>query len=206
MSAPEVKFSIVEAHIGADPAFTREFGQRVKDCGGKYSDIRGGSSTRYVTVPAAERTLLNEILAKALNSRTVLVLRDFHIDGVPSERVEAVVRRAMGTPVCYWRRKDELPSDFAANFVREKMSSLPWNDILKDWAAEDAKVSNRLRQVSIHKEIADLKDQIAYEAARIAEGANDWDTIRDLGSRYSDLCSEAGIDLSISPEEASLRA
>ncbi|NTF16923.1 hypothetical protein G6L37_00590 [Agrobacterium rubi] len=196
MSAPEVRYNFVEAHIGADPAFTKEFGQRVKDCGGKYTEIRGSTNVRYVTIPSSEGALLDEIVAKANKSKITLVLRDFTIDGTSSARAAAVVRQSMGSPVCYWSRKTGSASEFALNFVKSRVHLLPWAEILATWAEEDRREEQRLHAACLLSDIENLKDRIAYEAARIAEGANDWETIRELGAQYSELCAEAGVDLS----------
>lgn len=51
----------VRVDIGADPKFTRKFGQRVKAVGGRYSDVRGHCERRYVHLPACALPLADEI-------------------------------------------------------------------------------------------------------------------------------------------------
>lgn len=41
----------VEMHLPSDSSFTRKFGKRVKDIGGKYSECRGSRYNRFVDIP-----------------------------------------------------------------------------------------------------------------------------------------------------------
>lgn len=53
---------VVRIDCGADPEFTRKYGQKVKAAGGKYTECRGHAGKRYVTVP----TEGNEALISAI--------------------------------------------------------------------------------------------------------------------------------------------
>jgi hypothetical protein len=55
---PDVSIKTVTLHISADSLeFPAAFGAKVKAAGGKHSDIRGGSSHRFVELPFTERDL-----------------------------------------------------------------------------------------------------------------------------------------------------
>jgi hypothetical protein len=69
----------VELHLGSNPEFTRKYGAKVKAAGGRYTECRGHSNTRFVDLPWTDesRDLANKLIAEfgRLNNRTVVVLR-----------------------------------------------------------------------------------------------------------------------------------
>lgn len=113
MSIPAVTFDTIEIHLAADPEFPKIFGKRVRDCGGKFSEIRGMTSTRYVTLPSSETGLMDEILEKFWSRKVTLVLRDFSVAGFGDGRAERAVKKA-GQPVFYWSRAEGSPQALPA--------------------------------------------------------------------------------------------
>jgi len=68
----------VELHLSPCPTFTKRFGRRVKALGGRYSDCRGSSYKRFVTVPVAipeGRVLVDVLVAAYGGPNTTAVLR-----------------------------------------------------------------------------------------------------------------------------------
>ncbi|MNL52028.1 hypothetical protein D3C87_1751700 [compost metagenome] len=49
------------------------------------------------------------------------------------------------------------------------------------------------RAFELGNRIADLRERIAAEAVRIAEGANDIDPLKELAAEYAEVCAEAGV-------------
>jgi hypothetical protein len=105
------KFTQVELHIAPDPAFTRKFGQRVKQAGGRYSAVRG-TDTRYVFLPLSEAKLIDEIIRFTFDTFTtrrtmVMIARDFvvHRLGRPSWSVVHYVNRIETSPTAWFQRQ-----------------------------------------------------------------------------------------------------
>ncbi len=200
MNIPAVTYDNVCIHIAAEAEFPKIFGKRVKDCGGKFSDIRGHVSKRFVTIPSTETELLDAIGARFADRKIPLVIDGFTIEGHGTVRSGVTAKNRINTNVFYWSDRTGIaPSKFLRQALDAQLAKMPWDRIIADWREEDRKDAARRRGFELDKEIAGLRETIAYAAARIAEGANDWDAIRELGARYVDLCAEAGIDLSAEP-------
>ena len=69
----------VELHLSGDPAFTKKYGKAVKALGGRYSECRGHSNTRFVDIPWTDegRSLADKLIADfgKGEKRTVVVFR-----------------------------------------------------------------------------------------------------------------------------------
>lgn len=74
----KLHFNRIELHLTASPTFTYRYGKQVRDCGGEYSHIRGSRSTRFVTVPVEETSLIADLLTAYSGSRrTCIVSRGY---------------------------------------------------------------------------------------------------------------------------------
>jgi hypothetical protein len=203
MNIPSVTYKTVCIHIAAETEFPKIFGKQVKDCGGKFSDIRGHISQRFVTIPSAETELLDAIVARFPGKKIPLVIDGFTIEGCGIVRDGATARNRINGSVFYWTdRAGAAPSEFLRNALDAHLAKMPWDRIIADWTEEDRRESSRRRGFELDRQIAAIRGRIAFQAARIAEGANDWETIRELGAEYVELCAEAGIDLSAEPAPA----
>lgn len=97
----------IEFHFWADTKFPKQFGQRVKSIGGRYSECRGDQTTRYVHVPTGDRhhaDLIDEMVkANAANysikPKVVVVMRgDLDFEGLPSNLVVMNVPAGLESP------------------------------------------------------------------------------------------------------------
>ncbi len=69
----------VELHLSSDPHFAKKYGKAVKALGGRYSECRGHSNARYVTLPLTceGRSLANKLVAEfGRGRRTTVIARD----------------------------------------------------------------------------------------------------------------------------------
>jgi hypothetical protein len=199
MDRPRVLYGTVELHLSRNTEFTTRFGARVKCVGGRYSDVRGDATRRFVTLPASETTLIDELaFIYGRTRKVVVVVRDLSAEGYRRERIE----QTAGTPpnVVFNWLGDEKAGPISA-FVRDqfeaRMDKLNWAPVLARWSAEDEQEAARRRSWVLNEEVADLQQQIAAQAVRIEQGANDIEPLKELARRYREVCAEAGIELEL---------
>lgn len=190
----KVRIAAVEAHLSGNPEFTRRFGQRVRNAGGKYNECRGHSETRYVTLPMAARDLMDEICAtypKGL--QTTLVARGLDADGFERHRIERSFGQNAGVVVHYWNPRSGIP---AVAFLEGRIDALAdkfdWAPHLERWSQEDAATAARQRAAELDAAIEETRNAIAEEALRLLDGANDMAPLLELAQHLKDLRNEAG--------------
>ena len=147
MDRPRVTYEKVELHLSKNTEFTTRFGARVKSVGGRYSDVRGDANRRFVTLPASETALIDELaVAYGGSQKTVVVVRDLSAEGYCSERIE----QTAGTPpnvVFNWLGHDKAGpiSAFVRDQFEARMDKLNWTPVLARWSAEDEEEATRRR-------------------------------------------------------------
>ncbi len=57
MNIPTMTYETICIHLDAETEFPKDLRQRVKDFGGKFSDIRGGTSIRFVTTAHVQQRI-----------------------------------------------------------------------------------------------------------------------------------------------------
>ena len=199
---PKVAYEKLELQLVAYPEFTARHGQRVKRAGGKYSDVRGYARTRFVTVPASEAALIDE-LARTYgqpSSHTTVVVRGLTAEGYDNSRIDQAAGGAARI-VFRWPGEGKAGplSEFIGKQFQRSMDAIDWAPILSRWTREDAEQAKRAREWALKEEIASLREQIAAEAVRIEQGANDIEPLKELARRYSEVCADLGIELSGEP-------
>jgi hypothetical protein len=169
-SRPQVTYGKLELHLTSDPEFTGKFGRRVKEAGGTHSGARGYRTTRYVTIPAAQTVLINELARKfGRSSKTVVVLRDLSAKGYSNSRIDQIAGTAPNI-VFNWPGEEEAGplSEFVRNEFEQRMNAINWAPILGRWSDEDECEARRTRAFDLKNEIDSLRERIASEAVRIA--------------------------------------
>jgi hypothetical protein len=190
MSArPNVVYGKLELHLRADPDFAVRFGNRIKRVGGSYSNVRGHVRTRYVTVPAGETALIDE-LARLYSPgpQMTVVARNLSAEGYSNWRIDQAAGRAPDI-VFKWRGVDaDGPlSEFMRAAFEQKMDAVDWAPSLTRWKAEDDREAARILGQTLGAQISSLQEQIAQEALRIEEGANDIEPLKALARRYREV-------------------
>lgn len=93
-------YSRIELHIGADPEFTRLFGAKVKATpGGRYSECRGYSGTRYVHLHILTEEglkLASSILSRFPASLIIMRMPNVSHDGM--RLIDGYPTRHLGSP------------------------------------------------------------------------------------------------------------
>jgi hypothetical protein len=96
--------------------------------------------------------------------------------------------------VFYWQRSGgEVASAFLDRAFREQLFGTDWSTDLARWARQDREGAERQRAYEFGNKIADLRERIAAEAVRIAEGANDIEPLKELAAEYAEVCTQAGV-------------
>lgn len=192
MNMPEVRYGLVEVYISPRPEFVREFGPRVIEAGGEYSE-NCGSGHRVVTLPSHETGLIDGIIqGYRAGPKTKVILRHLTAEGFPDDRIEQATGHASWI-VHYWRTSSGLaPSVFLAASFRKAMAGIDWNSLVAHWSEEDRDEEKRLKGERIGMEIAALRKEIALEAVRLLEGESDLGPLKEMARRYRDAYREAG--------------
>jgi hypothetical protein len=74
--APELRPKSVELHLSTDTDLPAKFGRRIKGLGGTYSDVRGYKDKRFVSLPADQADLIDELLlAYPAYKQTTVIMR-----------------------------------------------------------------------------------------------------------------------------------
>ncbi|WP_327210393.1 hypothetical protein [Rhizobium leguminosarum] len=200
MTAPDVRYKSVVLHLSPLADFTRQFGDAVRAAGGKYSDVRGNATHRFVTLPAGCDDLLDRIVAAFPHgAKTTLVVEDLWTEE-HGFRVKAVVGNRTWLKVFDYRpsKTPEMsPSEFLASEFSGAMEKVDWATWFARWDEEDAAEASRKRAYELRTLMDDLRHRIAEESIRILHGANDLDPLKELAAEYEALCEEAGVELDL---------
>lgn len=200
MTAPDVRYKSVVLHISPLPDFTRQFGDSVRAAGGKYSDVRGNATHRFVTLPAGCDELVDRIVAAFPHgAKTTLVVEDLWTEE-HGTRVKAVVGNRTWLKVFDYRpsKTPEMSaSEFLASELSAAMEKVDWPSWFARWDDEDAAEAARSRSYELRTLMDDLRHRIAEESIRILHGANDLEPLRELAAEYESLCHEAGVELDL---------
>jgi hypothetical protein len=101
-------YTELELHLDAMP-LSRSHIKRIKEAGGRYSHARSiYASKRFVTLPAVERALINELVIVHPGLKlTTMIARGNGTDGLPSWIVVQQIdsRRIMEAPIDQFERK-----------------------------------------------------------------------------------------------------
>lgn len=74
----------VELHLSATP-LSRADAKYIKACGGTYSECRSPyATTRFVTVPATERGLINDLVRDYFNGKRMTMIARGGVDNCPA--------------------------------------------------------------------------------------------------------------------------
>jgi predicted RNA-binding protein with PIN domain len=191
---PDVSIKNVTLHISnSSVEFPAMFGAKVKAAGGRFSDIRGNrASHRYVTLPIAERDLIDRIMERFATGKKKTMVVDELDAQMDYGRRREILNHHMA--VFYWDKESgQTASAFLVRAFREKLESLDWSTHIERWTRMDRAQAEHKRAFELGNRIADLRERIAAEAVRIAEGANDIDPLKELAAEYAEVCAEAGV-------------
>ncbi|MDW9481259.1 hypothetical protein GOB57_21680 [Sinorhizobium meliloti] len=189
---PDVSVKDVVLHVSnSSVEFPALFGAKVKAVGGRYSDIRGnGASHRYVYLPFTERDLIDKIMERFGKGPKVTMVVNELISPMEYGRRKEILNRDL--TVFYWSKgSGETASAFLERAFAEKLGRIDWSDDIARWTRLDREAAERKRAYELGNRIADLRERIAAEAVRIAEGANDIEPLKELAVEYADVCAEA---------------
>jgi hypothetical protein len=120
-----MEYKNVELHLSPSTEFTRKYGKKVKAVGGNYSQVRGNSFQRFVTVPASEKELIDNLVTefpkRNSNERgTVMILRD--LDDAAKEALKCGGSVQAWATVYYHRHNSQYkPSQALFLFFEKKM-------------------------------------------------------------------------------------
>jgi hypothetical protein len=191
---PDVSIKNVTLHISPySVEFPSVFGAKVKAAGGTFSDIRGNKfKHRYVTLPFTERDLIDRIMERfATDNKKTMVVKDLNAQMDYGRRNE-VMNNHMS--VYHWDKESGLTaSTFMEKTFEERLKSRDWSSYIERWSKMDQALAKHQRAFELGNQIADLRERIAAEAVRIAEGANDIEPLKELAAEYADVCAEAGV-------------
>jgi hypothetical protein len=190
----DVSIKTVTLHVSnRSVEFPAMFGTRVKACGGRYSDIRGrGAGHRFVTVPFTERDLIDQIMQRFGSGPKITMVVEEIVSSMDYNRRREILNRDMS--VFYWNKgSGETSTTFVERAFAEKLGRIDWSEYVQRWTRLDRAEAERKRAYELGNQIADLRERIAAEAVRIAEGANDIDPLKELAVEYIGVCAEAGV-------------
>lgn len=192
---PDVQIKTVCLHLSDSSLdLPAVFGERIRDAGGKFSELRKKSmSHRYVTLPFSESELIDELMDRyRTGPKTTMVVENLSSETLTWERCVEVLNSHMA--VFHWQRSSgEKASAFLDRVFNEKLVATDWSKDIARWEKMDRNASERKRAFDFGNRIADLRERIAAEAVRIAEGANDIDPLKELAAEYADVCAAAGV-------------
>jgi hypothetical protein len=192
---PDVQIKTVCLHLsGSSLDLPAVFGARIRDAGGKFLELRKKSmSHRYVTLPFSERGLIDELMDRyRAGPKTTMVVENLSSETLPWERCDEVRKNQMA--VFHWQRSSgEKASAFLERVFNEKLAATDWSKDIARWSKVDKDAADRKRAFDLGNRIADLRERIAAEAVRIAEGANDIEPLKELAEEYADVCAAAGV-------------
>ncbi|MCS4089076.1 hypothetical protein [Rhizobium sp. BK176] len=192
---PDVKIKTVCLHLSDSSLdLPAVFGARIRAAGGKFAELRKKSmSRRYVTLPFSESDLIDELMDRyRTGPKTTMVIENLSSETLTWERCAEVRNSHMA--VFHWQRGGgEKASAFLERVFNEKLVATDWSQDMARWSKMDRDAADRKRAFDFGNRIADLRERIAAEAVRIAEGANDIDPLKELAAEYAEVCAAAGV-------------